>query len=184
MDKFIKEYEKGLNEDFCKFSREQLTTESKRLELYSENYSTGLSYILEYSEELLLQKVVEYHKQFPILHANFNFYSEIELIRNAQFRFRILKNPILQALSPNSSSDWMGMGGSQGVLSFFFFLNDSDGGIDFLHSSDSMKAELGKIVIAPFSFTHTYKVRPPVEGEMFLISGIIENSWGSIPPEL
>jgi hypothetical protein len=182
MDKFIKQHQRILPEDFCKFALDILS-ETQTVELNKESSSPSVVYLTEYIEEVLLQRMVEYHKEFPILYAGYNFPSEAELIRNIHFKLGMLQNPSLEYLNPGVSSPWRGMGGSQGVVNFFFFLNDCDGGVDFYHQEDSITAEMGKVVLFPFSFTHTCKLRSSSNEKMYLIWGTIDNLWRNIPAE-
>ena len=62
---------------------------------------------------------------------------------------------------------------SQRVLVWSIYLNDvKEGGeTEFLHQSKRIKAEKGKILLFPASFTHLHRGNPPLSGDKYIITG-------------
>ena len=63
------------------------------------------------------------------------------------------------------------------VLSWTIYLNDVDEGgeTEFLYQHKRIKAEKGKILMFPASFTHTHRGNPPISNEKYIVTG-----WGNL----
>ena len=59
------------------------------------------------------------------------------------------------------------------VLVWSIYLNDVEEGgeTEFLHQSKRIKAEKGKILIFPASFTHLHRGNPPLSGDKYILTG-------------
>lgn len=62
---------------------------------------------------------------------------------------------------------------SERVLVWSIYLNDVEEGgeTEFLYQSKRIKAEKGKILIFPASFTHTHRGNPPLSGDKYILTG-------------
>lgn len=62
---------------------------------------------------------------------------------------------------------------SNRLLTFLLYLNDVEEGgeTEFLYYSRRIKAEAGKLVLFPGSFSHTHRGNPPLRSEKYLITG-------------
>jgi len=59
------------------------------------------------------------------------------------------------------------------VLTWSIYLNtiEEGGETEFLHQGKRIKAEKGKILIFPASFTHTHRGNPPLSGDKYILTG-------------
>ena len=59
------------------------------------------------------------------------------------------------------------------VLTWTIYLNDVEEGgeTEFLYQSKRIKAEKGKILIFPASFTHAHRGNPPLSGDKYILTG-------------
>lgn len=62
------------------------------------------------------------------------------------------------------------------VLTFVLYLNDvhEGGETEFLYYPKRVKAEAGKLVLFPGSFTHTHRGNPPISNEKYILTGWVE----------
>lgn len=65
---------------------------------------------------------------------------------------------------------------SNRVLAFMLYLNtvEEGGETEFLYQKRRVKAEAGRLVIWPSSFTHTHRGNPPLSDSKYIITGWVE----------
>ena len=65
---------------------------------------------------------------------------------------------------------------SNRLLNFIFYLNDVEEGgeTEFLYFPKRVKAQTGKLILFPCSFTHTHRGNPPISNEKYILTGWVE----------
>jgi len=62
------------------------------------------------------------------------------------------------------------------ILTFILYLNDVEEGgeTELLYYPKRIKAEQGKLILFPGTFTHTHRGNPPISNEKYIITGWVE----------
>lgn len=125
-----------------------------------------LNYYLEDFLKSFWEKYMLYYKKYNVLEL-FN--------KHTMYDFK------LQKTSPEEGYHvWhcenMGKKDRNRIASFIVYLNtiEKGGETEFLYYSKRIKAEEGKLIIFPSSYTHTHRGNPPLEEDKYILTGWIE----------
>ena len=186
MTNFIVQHFNAVPTDFTRFAIETMREETT-VWIYPQSSLASHHYILNYIQELLFHRLIDYQNHFEVVQLDKEFPSEIQKIRKIQQTFRITQHIEILKINPDLSKrfeyDSIGESGTQSVLGFILFLNNSDGKIEFSPLDKEIEAEEAKLIIYPYSFTHRTKILAPEESPMWIIRGTIEKYFGIIPQE-
>lgn len=181
MTSFIVQHYNSVPSDFTGFAIESMGVEEATVWIDSINPSENHIYILNYIQELLLHRLIEYQNHFEVIQLGEEFPSEIQKIRTIQHHFRISGPIEILKVNPDLTKkvffESRGESGTSKVLSFILFLNTSDGKIEFSPLGKEIKAEDGKLILYPYSFTHRTRILAPEEFPMWIIMGNIERNF-------
>ena len=135
------------------------------------NLSVNIDHFEENLSQIFLNKFWE--EVYPIYAQKYSIISSSEDHKIYTLKFQ--KTEIGQAYHV-WHYETMSRKTSNLFLTFICYLNTvEDGGeTEFLYYPKRVKAEMGKIVLFPGSFTHTHRGNPPITNEKYVITGWVE----------